>query len=176
MTEHRERVRISGEGLILREWDDADLPVMSELFDDPDIGYRTPLAVPFDESAARAYLDMIRRKRAEGARLHLAITTDGDAPMGEVLVNFARGAIGYAVGSPYRGQGLAGRATRLLTAYAHDTLGLAKVLLEIEPDNRASVAVARAAGYEELDVPPQKVTEKGRPLVLHVWQHTVTHA
>ncbi|RFU82361.1 N-acetyltransferase [Streptomyces triticagri] len=174
MTEHRERVRISAEGIVLREWDDADLPALRELFDDPDVGYRTPLAVPFDDAAAREYLDMIRRKRAEGTRLHLAITTDGDTPLGEVLVNCARGSIGYAIGAAHRGQGLAGRATRLLTAYAHETLGLARVLLEIEPDNRPSMAVARSAGYEELDVPPEKVVEKGRPLILHVWQHTAT--
>ncbi|RST18447.1 N-acetyltransferase [Streptomyces sp. WAC05374] len=155
----------------LREWTDADLPVMSRLFDDPAVAYRTPLATPFDEAAAAAYLAMIRRTRAEGTRLHLAITEDGGAPLGEVLLSLSDGALGYAVGAAHRGRGLAARATRLLTGHAHGALGLSRVVLRIEPDNAASVAVARAAGFRLTGEPPATVRSNGRAHTLLTWAH-----
>lgn len=162
-------VRITGDGLVLREWTDADLPVMSELFDDPEVALRSPLASPFDLDAARAYLDMIRRTRAAGRRLHLAVTTDGRAPLGEVLLNVERGTMGYAVGAAHRGRRLAVRAVRLLTAYAQSTLELPRVVLQIEPENAPSVAVARAAGFVLSDEEPEEVARKGRRYVLLSW-------
>ncbi|GAA2513482.1 GNAT family N-acetyltransferase [Streptomyces gobitricini] len=157
--------------VVLREWTDADIPAMSELFDEPAVTHRTPLASPFDEAAATAYLTMIRRTRADGTRLHLAITEDGGAPLGEVLLGTVQGAVGYAVGAAYRGRGLATRATRLLTGHAHEALGLRRVILRIEPDNRASAAVARAAGFRLTGEPPETVRSNGRTHALLTWAH-----
>lgn len=89
MTLPSSAVRLTGHDLVLREWEEADLPVMAELFDDPGVAYRTPLASPFGLDEARAYLEMVRRTRAAGDRLHLAITTDGHKPLGEVLVSLS---------------------------------------------------------------------------------------
>ncbi|OKK06401.1 hypothetical protein AMK26_10255 [Streptomyces sp. CB03234] len=157
--------------IVLREWTDADVPAMTALFDEPAVAYRTPLASPFDEAAARAYLTMIRRTRADGTRLHLAITENGGAPLGEVLLGLVQGALGYAVGAAHRGQGLASRATRLLTGHAHAVLGLPRVILQIEPDNAASTAVARAAGFRLTDEPPETVRSNGRTHTLLTWAH-----
>ncbi|QGV78631.1 GNAT family N-acetyltransferase [Streptomyces ficellus] len=162
--------------IVLREWTDADVPAMAELFDDPAVAHRTPLASPFDEAAATAYLTMIRRTRADGTRLHLAITRDGGTPLGEVLLGVTSGAIGYAVGAAHRGQGLAHRATRLLTAHAHAVLGLRRVILQIEPDNAASTAVARAAGFRPTGEPPATVRSNGRPHTLLTWAHDAAYA
>ncbi|MFJ1597928.1 GNAT family N-acetyltransferase [Streptomyces sp. NPDC088261] len=46
---------------------------------------------------------------------------------------------------------------------------LPRVVLEIEPDNRPSVAVARAAGFRLTDAPPETVTDKGRTYTLLTW-------
>ncbi|MDI3389945.1 GNAT family N-acetyltransferase [Streptomyces sp. B-S-A8] len=173
-------VVIRGDGLVLREWTEDDLPAMAELFDEPGIAHRTPLASPFDAQAARAYLDRARATRADGTRLQLAVTEDGATPLGEVLLGSLgaerpAGAVtlGYAIGAAHRGRRLALRATRLLTAYAHTTLGLHRIRLQIEPDNAASTGVARAAGYRlRTDVPPTTGTQKGRTYTLQVWEHT----
>ncbi|MFD7885889.1 GNAT family N-acetyltransferase [Streptomyces bauhiniae] len=159
---------ISAHGLRLREWTPEDLPVLRDLFDDPDVAYRTPLAAPFDAAAARAYLD-----GAIGAprRLHLAITTDGRTALGEVLLNRDLRSIGYVVGAAHRGRGLAVRALRAMTEYAHRAEGMDRVLLEIEPDNAASAAVARSAGYRRAEVGPETVTDKGRTYELLTWGH-----
>lgn len=148
---------LAGFDLRLREWTDADVVTMVELFDDVEIGRWTPLASPFDDDAARAYLDRARERRAEDRGVQLAVTTDGHAPLGEVLL-FATGPggrgpdgpdveLGYAIGAAHRGQGLATRAVRLMTGYAYRELAVRRVTLRIDLGNAASEHVARATGF-----------------------------
>ncbi|GAA1918890.1 GNAT family N-acetyltransferase [Streptantibioticus ferralitis] len=166
-----DRIELTGEGLVLRDWTEADLAAMPDLFDHPDIAYWTPIVSPFDEAAARARLDRDRQLRAEGTTILLAITVDGRAPLGEVMLRRApEGAeLGYAVGPAHRGQGLAARAVRVMAAYAFEQLGVEQVVLELEAENAASVAVATKAGFSLIDVPLIKGEEKGRPYALQTW-------
>lgn len=169
-------VRLAGHGLVLREWADGDLAAMVGLFDDPDVAYWTPLVSPFDLGAARVYLKRARERRAAGLRVQLAITADGVEPLGEVMLMLSGAGldvaeIGYIVGVAHRGRGLAGRAVRVMTDFARGTVGVARLLLEIEAGNAASAAVARAAGYRLTDAPPILAEEKGRPLALQTWEH-----
>ncbi|GGO08483.1 GNAT family N-acetyltransferase [Microbispora bryophytorum] len=166
-------LQLTGSGLILREWDDGDVPAMTELFDDQAVDRWTPLRAPFDQTAARAYLDQARRRRAHGARLQLAITTDGHQPLGEILL-FPTGAgreveLAYAVGAAHRRRHLAVRAVQLITTWAYDTLDATRVILRIPPGNSASAAVARSAGFELTTAP--LVTRDGARDPLHTWLH-----
>jgi RimJ/RimL family protein N-acetyltransferase len=163
--------RLSGYGLVLREWTEEDLATMVKLFDDPDVAHRTPLVSPFGPAAARDFLDVARRAHAEDQRIHLAITTDGGEAKGDVLLNRSLGSIGYVVGAAHRGQRLAVRALRLMTDYAHQDMAMSRVLLEIEPDNHASAAVARTAGFHLTDTTPELVEDKGRSYTLLTWAH-----
>jgi RimJ/RimL family protein N-acetyltransferase len=79
--------------------------------------------------------------------------------------------MGYIVGAANRGQRLALRALRAMTEYAHTTIALPRVILEIEPDNHPSIAVARSAGFHLSDSAPETVTDKGRTYELLTWQH-----
>ncbi|MFI5972641.1 GNAT family N-acetyltransferase [Streptomyces sp. NPDC051452] len=171
MSPFPDRIELRGEGLVLRDWSEADVTVMPELFDHPDIAYWTPLVSPFDEAAARARLARDRRMRAEGTTILLAITVDGGAPLGEVMLRRAAEGteLGYAVGPAHRGQGLATRALRVMAAYAFEQLGVEQVILELEAENAASVAVATKAGFSLLDVPLIRGEEKGRPFALQTW-------
>lgn len=166
-----ERIELTGEGLVLRDWTEADLAVMPELFDHPDVAHWTPIVSPFDEKAARNRLDRARQLRAEGTTILLAITTDGGEALGEVMLRRAPEGteIGYAVGPAHRGQGLAARAVRVMAAYAFGQLGVEQVILELEAENASSVAVATKAGFRLLDVPLIEGEEKGRPFVLQTW-------
>ncbi|MFI0999436.1 GNAT family N-acetyltransferase [Streptomyces galbus] len=166
-----ERLRLTGEGLVLRDWTEADVPAMPALFDHPDIAYWTPIVSPFDEEAAWARMDRDRRLRAEGTAILLAVTVDGDAPLGEVMLRRAPEGteLGYAIGPAHRGQALAVRAVRVMTAYAFEELGADRVVLELEAENAASVAVATRAGFRLLDVPLITGEEKGRPFALQTW-------
>jgi RimJ/RimL family protein N-acetyltransferase len=165
-------VRVAAEGIVLREWSAADVAALPALFDDPDVARFTPLASPFDEAAARAYLDRAAEARAEGRRLQLAVTADGGAPLGEALLFTAADdpfaiEAGYVIGPRHRGQGLAVRALVIVTAYAYRRLGAHRVLLRIVAENAPSGAVARAAGYSLTNEPPIATGEA----LLRTWQH-----
>ncbi|WP_399087226.1 GNAT family N-acetyltransferase [Streptomyces sp. BBFR2] len=166
-----ERMEISGEGLVLRDWEEADCEGMPALFDHPDIAYWTPIVSPFDEEAARGRLERARRLRADGTAILLAVTVDGGAPLGEVMLRRAPEGteLGYAIGPAHRGQGLAARAVRVMAGYAFEELGAEQVILELEAENAASVAVATRAGFRLLDVPLIEGEEKGRAYVLQTW-------
>jgi RimJ/RimL family protein N-acetyltransferase len=163
--------RLHGHGLVLREWTEADLDALVGLLDDPLVAHRTPLASPFDRPAARRYLDQARQAVRRGERTQLAITTDGREARGEIRLNRSLGTISYVVGPKYRGERLASRALQLMTEYAHAEAGLPRTLLEIEPDNEPSIAVARAAGYHLTDAPASVVRGERRTFTLLTWAH-----
>lgn len=158
-------VRLEGDGLVLREWRRADLGAMAELCDDPEIARWTPLPSPFTAADARLRLE----RSAQPDRLLLAITVDGERPLGEVLL-LRTGELGYLVGAAHRGRGLAGRALRLLRDHGHG-LGLPVLRLRIEAGNAPSAAVARAAGFARTHPAAEVVESGGRSCVLDVWEH-----
>jgi RimJ/RimL family protein N-acetyltransferase len=153
---HPGRVLIAGDGLVLRPWSDHDLESMCLLFDDPDVARWTPLESPFDAAAARRYLVRAADRARTGEALHLAVTTQGTDPLGEVLL-FDRGGgtgeLGYVIGAAYRGRRLASRAVRLLGDHAVRVRGMHRLVLRIEAGNAASERVALACGYRPADAP-----------------------
>jgi RimJ/RimL family protein N-acetyltransferase len=167
--------QIETHGLVLREWASTDLAVMQTLFDDPEIASRTPLESPFDAAAALRYLTRAHEAHDRHQRTHWAITTDGKQAQGEVLLNRTTGSIGYIVGAAHRGQRLAARALRAVVEYAHAQLDLPRLILEIEPSNQPSIAVARSAGFHATASQPETVTDKGRTYTLDTWEHTPDH-
>ncbi|MEY9838912.1 GNAT family N-acetyltransferase [Streptacidiphilus sp. EB103A] len=171
---------LTGDGLFLREWTQEDIPVMVRLFDEPEVARWTPLSSPFDLDAAARYLGRARAAREAGTRIQFAISEtaeDGSAPRGEVLAMLKGDdgrdvEIGYAIGAAHRGRGLAVRAVRLLTDFAWTVIGARRVVLRIEPDNDASSAVARRAGYTAADLPLDVVEDPdGTRISLRIWEH-----
>ena len=170
---------LTGAGLVLRPWRSADLPAMTELFDDPEVDRWTPLEHPFDRAAAARYLARAWAAGQDGDGLQLAITTDGETPLGEVLLFDRHGdgaEIGYAVGAAHRGQGLAPRAVRLVVEHAVRTWGLRRFRLRIEPENAASRRVAAGLGFRLSGRPPELRDVKGRRIRLDQWELVVPSA
>ncbi|WP_424639612.1 GNAT family N-acetyltransferase [Embleya sp. AB8] len=174
----------------LREWVDDDVPVMVDLFDEERVVRWTPLVSPFDADAAREYLKRARDFRALHRGAQLAVTVDGGEACGEVLLFRADdgapvdlgsddavsepaptlvGEIAYVIGARHRRQGLAARSVRLMTEYALRDLGADAVILRIAPENAASEAVARSAGFRRTDAAPVVRERPGRRVVLHTW-------
>ncbi|GGO90752.1 GNAT family N-acetyltransferase [Wenjunlia tyrosinilytica] len=169
-------VRLSGEGLLLREWTEGDLEAMVGIYNDPQIDRWTPIRSPFDLETARTRLGNVQEARAADLRIHLAVTTDGGTPLGDILLrretrDDRRAEIGYAITARHRGRGLATRSVRLLTAYAYGELAMEELYLRIDEDNEASNAVARATGFEPSGEEPE-VEEHGAGRALIVtWTH-----
>ncbi|MCX5504690.1 MULTISPECIES: GNAT family N-acetyltransferase [unclassified Streptomyces] len=169
-------VRLAGQNIVLREWDEADIPALIEMYDDPEIDRWTPVPSPFDAEAARAYLGRAREARAEGRRVQLAITADGGQPQGEVLIwwddlDDRDIELAYGVGSRFRRRGLASAAVTVATGYALQHCGARRVLLRIEADNAPSAAVARSAGFAPTTDEPVAREAKGRRVLLRTWGH-----
>ena len=166
---------LSGTAVRLREWRPADAPLLVGLFDDELVRRFTPLPNPFDLPAAEAYLERARRARHDGQRVQLAITADGEEPLGEVLLfgidhDRSEAELGYVVGAAHRGRGLASGALILMAGYARDRLDLTRLLLRIDPGNAASCAVARRAGFTLTDEPPLPQQVPGGRANLRTWE------
>ncbi len=166
---------LTGDGVTLREWRSEDLDELVAMLDEPDIARWTPMPSPFDVEAGIAYLKRAHQGRVSGRRIQLAITTDGERPLGEVLLfgvdlGLREAELGYLVGVRYRRRGLASAALSLLSTYARSTLNLSRLLLRIDPDNTASTAVARRCGYRLTGEPPILQESPYGPTSLDTWE------
>jgi RimJ/RimL family protein N-acetyltransferase len=168
-------LELRGDGLVLREWTDADVPAMVRLFDEPSIDEWTPLAAPFDVDAATRYVARARAMSEDGTGVQLAVTADGVTPLGEVLLFLREDSaeLGYAVGLDHRGARLASRALGLLLDHAREAHGVRRFVLRISPGNVASMRVAEACGFRLTDAPLLQRELKGRPVELGTWEYRV---
>jgi RimJ/RimL family protein N-acetyltransferase len=174
VTPYPANIRLQGDGFVLREWTDDDVPAMIATIDEPDIARYTRLASPFDEVAAKTHLEKGRVNRTTGKAIQLAIATDAGALVGTMVLfrtdDEDTGELGYTIAKTARGQGLAARALRVMTAYGYE-LGYTTLVLRIDEENAASQAVARKAGYHLTDAPPLADDVKGRLVTLYQWRH-----
>ncbi|MEV6299137.1 GNAT family N-acetyltransferase [Actinoplanes sp. NPDC051861] len=169
-------LRLTGTGIVLREWQPEDLTDLIALLDEPEIARWTPMPSPFDEESGKAYLKRAHQGRTSGSRIQLAITTDGGRPLGEVLLfsvnhDLREAELGYLVGHPHRRRGLASAALSTLSGYACGTLRLRRLLLRIDPANVPSTLVARRCGYWLTGEPP--IVQEGPygPTRLETWEY-----
>jgi RimJ/RimL family protein N-acetyltransferase len=168
-----EPVLLHAEGLILREWTYDDVPDMVELFDTDEMNRWTPLPSPFDQEAARRYVGAAHRQRVVDGTLQLAITLDGNEPIGEVLVFPGRSEgsveLAYAVGAAHQGRGLARQAVEAALALATKS-SASMAELVIATDNISSQRVALATGFCITGDSPTQRQRKGIFLTMARWE------
>jgi RimJ/RimL family protein N-acetyltransferase len=142
--------RLASDGLVLRAWDLGDLPALAAAGVDPTVG-RFRYSIPNSETEAQAWLTKLRTDREAGRRVELAIAAATDlAAVGSVsLQDFEHGnaTMRYWLAPAARGRGLATCAVRLLAGWAFRELALARLWLQIEPENVASQRVAERCGF-----------------------------
>jgi ribosomal-protein-alanine N-acetyltransferase len=56
--------------------------------------------------------------------------------------------LGYAVGQPFAGQGYMAEGIDLVLRHAFGSMGLHRLEANIQPDNAASIALAKRAGFQ----------------------------
>ncbi|CAL9350374.1 hypothetical protein SUDANB121_00465 [Nocardiopsis dassonvillei] len=138
---------------LLRPWEEADLPLVVAAAADPYTVSVTTLPDPCDEAAARRYIGDRALVLSRGTGVPLVIADAGTGRgVGGLTLSLrdaaeGRASLGYWVAPAHRRRGAAARALRLAAAWAHDSLGVPRLELAIEPWNTGSLRVAEGAGF-----------------------------
>jgi ribosomal-protein-alanine N-acetyltransferase len=127
--------------------------------------HRPWATAPTDDDRFAAYLADSRRPDFEAM---LVCRTEDDAIAGFFnLSQIARGSLqsaylGYAVGKRFAGQGYMRDGLELVLRNAFLSLRLHRVEANIQPDNEASIALARGAGFRREGFSPRYLKIGGR--------------
>lgn len=148
-------VRPRGNDLVLlRPWQEADLPVIAEASSDPYIPLITTVPARYTAAGGAAWLRRQRDQVAQGRGCPMAICArDTGAVVGLATIAgitwvHRRADIGYWVLPSRRGRGYARAAAALLPDIARE-IGLVRIEALVEPDNHASQAVCRSLGFAQ---------------------------
>jgi len=117
------------------------------------------------EDGMRRLIDHWQRGWRREGRVRAWAVRAGDELVGGCELRLRDDAIAdleYWVLAPYRRRGHASRAVELVARYAFADLSIVRIELYIEPDNEASFAVARAAGFTEEGVLRGRAVLRGR--------------
>jgi RimJ/RimL family protein N-acetyltransferase len=143
-------MQLHGERCVLRRWRSGDEHALVALVNDPAVArYTANIPYPYTEADARWW---IAAGCTTGGNLQFAITIDG-TPAGGIGITLGgmgrrgTGVVGYWLGRPYWGQGIATDALRTLTDYAVAELGLVRLWALVMAPNVASARVLEKAGY-----------------------------
>jgi ribosomal-protein-alanine N-acetyltransferase len=133
--------------LVLRPWNEDDVPALVVACNDPAIAHWIPsIPRPYTDADARGFIE----RESQPEMRSFAIDVDGSltGAIGLALnAHEYRGHVGYWVAAPARGRGICTRALRLLSRWALHELGLQRLELITDPDNVASQRVAEKVGY-----------------------------
>ena len=142
-------VTLTDAPLVLRPFEDQDVPTILTASTDPLIPLITTVPGPCDEAAALAFIERQHGRLQSDTGWSLAIT-EGGAALGQIglwLLPHERASIGYWLVGTARGRGLAGRAVRLITRFAFEQAGRERLELYIDPWNEASWRTAERLGF-----------------------------
>jgi RimJ/RimL family protein N-acetyltransferase len=162
-------VELSDGVVTLRDWREDDAQAVFEACQDPHILRWMPVIPrPYTMDDALAF---VRGEIGLGAN-QFAVTVDGAvvASIGLRTGEFLTGEIGYWCAPGARGQGVVPRAARVLCRYAFESLGLERLQLTADPENRASQRVAEKSvpsggGPTLPHAPPRRPTPRLRDVL-----------
>jgi len=127
--------------------------------------HRPWATAPTDDDRFAAYLADARRPDFEAM---LVCRREDDAIVGFFnLSQIARGSLqsaylGYAAGKPYARHGYMKEGIQIVLRVAFLTLRLHRVEANIQPENRASIALAQSAGFRREGFSPRYLKIAGR--------------
>jgi ribosomal-protein-alanine N-acetyltransferase len=146
-------VRIEGERVVLREFEERDLDTSMAVVGDPDV----TVSLSFDsrtreEQAERLAADIERAKIEPRPDYYLAIADRRtDELIGFIRVGLGghrSGELGYALRKDRWRQGYTYEAAQLMLAFGFEDLGLHRIQAACGPDNVASQAMLRRLGFD----------------------------
>ena len=142
--------------LILRALRTSDAPAIQVLAGDERIADTTAnIPHPYPEGAAQHWLREVTEKMAQGEQAAFAITSVGDDELlGSIsLMDIRDGEaeLGYWVGVPYWGRGIASAAVQRLVRHAFQDLRLRRLRARVLARNLASATVLLRQGFRHVE-------------------------
>ncbi len=141
-----------GEGFVLRAWRPSDAGSLALHADNRNVwtNLRTRFPRPYTPEVARAWIARCTSGHERG--LQLAIDVDGSAVGGVsvdlVTANAPRvGEIGYWLGEPYWGRGIAGRTVAIVCPLAYARLSLHRLRAVVRSSNERSIRILERSGF-----------------------------
>ncbi len=142
----------------LRPLEPTDLDTLYNWENDSALWVVSDTVAPYSRAALWQYLenytgDIFAQRQL---RLMISLASDG-TPIGTIdFLNFDplnnRAELGLFIASEHRGKGLGHQALELLTAYAHEHLGLRQLYVFIALDNTVCLKMFEDYGYRRVGV------------------------
>ena len=143
---------LEGSGFLLRPWRPGDAESLATNADNRNVwtNLRSRFPRPYTAAVARVWIARCVGGHERG--LQLAIDVDGLAVGGIsvdlVTANTPRtGEIGYWIGEPYWGRGIAGAAVRIACPVAYERLALDRLRAVVRSSNVASLRILERSGF-----------------------------
>lgn len=157
--------------ITLRDYAKADIESLLGLANNPQVSYFLVYTFPYPYTRADAEWWLSTGVKAEGT-VTKAIEYNGNF-VGSVGLTLQVGwrdhlaEIGYWLGEPYWGKGIATQAVQRMTEYAFSDLQLQKLYAPILAPNKASIRVVEKCGYELEGVLKREVFKHGQYYDIH---------
>ncbi|MCP4362490.1 MAG: GNAT family N-acetyltransferase [Chloroflexi bacterium] len=137
--------------LALRPFTEADTTALYEILSDPEVlRYFPSSKPPAQEQVARLIAGQLKHWKAHGHGWWAVESRAGGQFMGwcglQYLPETDEIEVGYLLGKPFWGQGLATEATQASLRYAFEDKGLETIVAIVHPGNRASQRVLEKSG------------------------------
>lgn len=145
---------MQGDRLILREWRESDLDILTELRNDIQLqALLMTRAKPNSIERVRRWLT--ERSTRDDMVFFVAASRADDTVLGYLqVINLdifqGVGELGICFSPSAQGQHLAEEACHLLEFYLKNTLALRKLTLQVLADNTRAIAFYRKSGYREV--------------------------
>ncbi len=144
---------LADERVLLRPLVEGDVADVVEGCRDPLVQRFTRVPASYTADDARAFIGGASDRRAHGVSLELAIAGAADERLEGVIGlvrdrwDVERAEVGYWVTPRARGAGVASRALTLLSRWALEEVGFARIDLQASVANPGSLRVAERCGY-----------------------------
>lgn len=145
---------LAGEGFFLRPPAASDIDTIYRHCQDPLIGRFTTVPQPYERVHAVEYVERSALDWRSGSGAPFVIVSDATGEVIGTIGVFRKSwdnsvaEIGYWLSAEARGKGIASRAVKVLSYWAIEAMGLARLQLGTNRANLASQRVAEKAGFK----------------------------
>lgn len=144
---------IKSKNFILRPFRKSDAKTLSKNINNKKI-YRNTSHIPYPYTLkdANEWLEKTikENRKKKPAKINFAIDINGEVvgSVGFVKIEGHKTELGYWLAEKYWGKGIMTKATKLLTAFGFNKIGLKRIYARVYSFNKASQRVLEKAGYK----------------------------